>query len=142
MSADGKTPLPIKRYYDFFSYVVTQLAFSFTTAPFVLLTIHDSFLVWSRVYFYCIIGTIACSVFLITPGKQWLQSQVKAKNRPAMARADSHDGAPTLGLPNDPGKAWDEMVEEITNEIDARRKKGIPITGDLRTAGLKLGKDV
>jgi len=142
MSADGKQPLPTKRYYDFFSWVVTQLSFSFTTAPFVLLSIHDSLLVWARVYFYTIVGTIACSVFLLTPGKQWLTTKVKAKNRPAMARADSHDELSTLGLPNDPGQAWDEMVEEINNEIDARRRKGIPITGELRKAGLRLGKDL
>ena len=143
MSADGKQPLPSKRYYDVFGYVVTQLTFSFTVAPFVLLNIHDSLLVWARVYFYCVIGVTACSLFLLTPGKQWLQNEVKKRNKPSLARADSQDGHPTLGLPNDPGKEWDEMVDEIKAEIDIRRKKGQPMTPDLRRAAReKLGKEI
>lgn len=141
MQADGKTPLPRKRYYDFFSYIVTQLAFCFCTTPFILLTIKDTMKVWASVYFYCIIGVTACSVFLLTPGKQWLSAEVKKRNRPAMVRADSQDGHPLLGLPNDPGKEWDDMVGEIKAEVDARKKHGQPITGDLKRAADKLGKE-
>lgn len=135
MHADGKTPLPRKRYYDFFGYVVTQLAFCFCTTPFILLTIPDTFNVWARVYFYCIVGVVGCSIFLISPGKQYLQSEVKKRNRPAMVRADSQDAElSTLGLPSDPGMEWDKMVEEIKEEIEVRKKRGQPITADLRNA--------
>lgn len=124
MTPDGKKPTPYKRYYDFFTWLVSQTAFSFTTAPFVVLTYDNSMLVWGRVYFYVIIGVMACSLFLLTPGKQWLQKQVKAHTRPALQRQDSHDsmkGDTYLGLPNDPGKEWDEMVDEITEEVKKRR---------------------
>lgn len=159
MTPDGKTALPRKRYYDLFSYVVTQLAFSFTTAPFVLLDIGDSLVVWMRVYFYTVIGTIAASLFLLTPGKAWLSSRVRkyqssAQKAKATASTDVSDAStsapvrpsllhregshstqrhPTyLGLPNDPGKAWDEMVDEFAMEIERRRSDGKPLADEVR----------
>lgn len=141
MTPDGTQELPRKRYYDVFSWFITQLAFSFTVAPFILLSLHDSVLVWARVYFYCTIGVTATSLFLASPGKKWLQSQVKQYSRPTMARTESYEGDhPTLGLPNDPGKEWDEMIEEISAEIDARRKRGIPLTDELKQTAAKLSK--
>lgn len=89
MTPDGTKPTPNKRYYDAFTWLVTQLVFSFTTAPFILLNIHDSTLVWARVYFYAIIGVTACSLFLVTPGKTYLSKKVKARTgagRPASLR--------------------------------------------------------
>jgi len=142
LTPDGNHPLPRKRYYDVFSWLITQLAFSFTVSPFILLSFHDSMLVWSRVYFYCIIGVTGTSLFLASPGKKWVQSKVKQHSRPAVARADSHDGSPTLGLPNDPGKAWDDMVEEISAEIESRRRKGQPINDDLKRAAARLGQTI
>lgn len=60
-----------------------------------------------------------------------------------MARADSTDGHPTLGMPDDPGKTWDEMVEQVSAEFEARKRKGLPIPKDLREAVRdKLGKDI
>lgn len=87
MTPDGKNPTSNKRYYDVFTWLVTQLVFSFTTAPFILLNIHDSTLVWARVYFYAIIGVTACSLFLATPGKAFLSKKVKA--RTGSGRPDS-----------------------------------------------------
>lgn len=144
MTADGNKPTANKRYYDIFSWLVTQLAFSYTVAPFVLLTFTNSTLVWARVYFYCIVGVTACSLFLASPGKQWLQTKVKTHSRPAMVRADSQDGGqdgghPTLGLPNDPGKEWDEMVDEIKQEIELRKKRGQPISEALKRDAAKVG---
>ena len=136
MAPDGKTPLPSKRYYDFLSYFLTQVTFSFTTAPFILLGIHDSLKVWSQVYFYAILGVIACNVFLLTPGKAWLSSNVKAyqrtAGRPAAQRQDSYSKETYLGLPNDPGKEWDNMVDEIANEIERRRSDGKPIKEEVK----------
>lgn len=142
LDSDGATPLPNKRYYDAFSWLVTQLAFSFTVGPFILLSFHDSMLVWARVYFYCIVGVAVVSLFLVSPGKKWLQSHVKQHSRPGMMRADSQDGHPTLGLPNDPGKTFDEMVEEISAEIDARKSKGQPISEELKRSAEKVGRKV
>ena len=113
LSPDGK-PLPRKRYYDIFTWLVTQLTFSFTTAPFILLTIHDSMLAWSRVYFYCPIGVALCSLFLASPGKAWLAKKAKAHagaKRPAVSRSESMESlqGATLGVPSEPGKEFDEV---------------------------------
>ncbi|EME81683.1 uncharacterized protein MYCFIDRAFT_188669 [Pseudocercospora fijiensis CIRAD86] len=90
MTPDGSKPTKYKPYYDFFTWVVTQLAFSFVTTPFILLTIHDSLLAWGRVYFYCVIGVALCSGFLVTPGKTWLARKVKARStRPELKKTDS-----------------------------------------------------
>lgn len=140
MAADGSKPTPNKRFYDIFSWLVTQLAFSYTVAPFVLLTFTNSTLVWARVYFYCIVGVTACSLFLASPGKQWLQSKVQKKNsRPTLVRSDSQDGHPTLGLPNDPGQEWDNMVDEIRQEIEIRKQRGQPISESLKRDAAKVG---
>lgn len=124
MTPDGKHPTKNKRYYDIFTWLVTQLAFTFTTAPFILLSIHDSLLAWARVYFYGIIGVGACSIFLLTPGKKYLQQKVKARTvtRQEVRRADSHEGlqGATLGVPHEPAQEFDEMVNEITEEVKRR----------------------
>lgn len=112
--------------------------FSFTVAPFILLSFHDTVLVWARVWFYGIIGVTAASLFLASPGKKWLQAKVKQHSRPPMNRADSHDSITTLGLPNDPGKEWDEMVDEISAELEARKRKGQPISEDLKRTAAKI----
>jgi lysophospholipid acyltransferase len=125
MTPDGLKPMKNKIYYDVLTWFVTQLAFSFTTTPFILLSIHDSLLAWARVYFYCIVGVAACSVFLITPGKPWLQKQIRARSvRPSIRRMDSPESVPqpNLGIPNEPGREFDEMVDEIIEEVKKRRE--------------------
>lgn len=127
MQPDGKTPTKHKPYYDVFTWFVTQLAFSFTTTPFILLSIHDSLLAWQRVYYYCIIGVIACSIFLVTPGKAYLQKQVKLRaSRPELKRGESQESmqGTTLGVPSEPGREFDEMVDEIMEEIKRRQGNG------------------
>ena len=125
MTPDGKKPTEYKRYYDIFTWLVTQLAFSFTTAPFILLSIHASMLAWARVYFYCIIGVTLCSVFLVTPGKTYLQQRVKARtsSRPDLRRNESQESlqGATLGVPSEPGQEWDELVDEVMVEVKKRR---------------------
>ncbi|KAL1304446.1 hypothetical protein AAFC00_003442 [Neodothiora populina] len=149
LTADGSKPLPTKRYYDVFSWFVTQLAFSFTVAPFILLSFHDTVLVWARVWFYGIIGVTATSLFLASPGKKWIQSKVKQHSnvseatRPTtLKHSDSYEGTTTLGLPNDPGREWDMMVEEITSEIDARKRRGQPVSAELKATAEKLSESV
>jgi lysophospholipid acyltransferase len=125
MSPDGTKPLPTKRYYDIFTWLVTQLAFSFTTAPFILLTIRDSLYVWHANYYYCIVGVTICSIFLASPGKAWLAKKIKARqtSRPAICRSESMESlqGATLGVPSEPGKEWEEMINEVTEEVKKRR---------------------
>ncbi|KAK6006001.1 hypothetical protein QM012_006411 [Aureobasidium pullulans] len=146
MSADGTKALPSKRYYDIFTWLCTQLAFSFTVAPFIFLGFGNSLLIWQRVYFYTVIGVTASSLFLLSPGKQFLQQKVKQHSKPSEAQVkkdlEKETRNPTLGLPDDPGRAWDEMVEEITTEIQERKKKGLPIPAKLRQEAEAVGKKV
>ncbi|KAI5205774.1 MBOAT family protein-like protein [Aureobasidium subglaciale] len=146
MSADGTKELPSKRYYDVFTWLVTQLAFSFTVAPFIFLSFSSSLLVWQRVYFYTIIAVSASSLFLLTPGKQFLQQKVKQHSKPSEEQVrkslEKEAKSPTLGLPDDPGRAWDEMVEEIMSEIQERKKEGLPIPAKLRQEAEAIGKKI
>lgn len=133
---------------------MTQTAFCFTTVPFCLLTLPASLLVWSRVYFYCIIGTAASMAFFASPAKAWLTHQLKIRNassaadgdqtalqkqghqpatRPDLsARRTTHeslrDGYGGLGLPDDPQREVEEAMEEIKAELEVRQRRGSKIT--------------
>lgn len=130
MSPDGKTPTSNKRYYDGFSYLITQTAFCFTTLPFVALGFKDSMLIWSRVYFYCVIGTAISIGFFASPAKPWLIKRINKRNHPIVqkkANEETYDH-PTLGLPNDPGRDIDEALDEIREEVESRRRRGSKVT--------------
>ena len=149
LTPDGQRPTPYKRYYDIISYLVTQLAFCFTTAPFVLLTMPDSLLVWTRVYFYAIIGVVASMAFFASPAKSWLTQRLNKRNHPMIKRSASQEtiGAPLMGLPNDPGRDIDEAIREVREEVEARTRRGtnviMPTGQDLKVAvEEKLGKKI
>ena len=117
-----------KIYYDIFSYLVTQLAFTFVTTPFVVLTLSASWLVWSRVYFYAIIGTALSTTLFISPAKLWLKRKLEeraAKAGPHLKEAHSQESLagqqPVLGLPPE---SLDEAIDEIRAEMEARQRKG------------------
>jgi lysophospholipid acyltransferase len=139
---DGSTPTQYKRYYDIFTWFITQFAFSFTTAPFLLLSLSSSLLVWSRVYFYAVIGFAVCQGFMVSPYKNVLAKRLKEYNKPVregIQRTNStEDGirkAPTLGLPDDPEQEMNEIVEEVKREIEERRRKGSVVKkGDITKA--------
>ena len=129
MASDGQRPLPNKLYYDIFSYLVTQLAFCFVTAPFVILSFPESILVWSRVYFYIVIGVAASIAFFASPAKPWLNQQLRKRNHITFQRSqpDSQEpmaSHPILGLPVDPAKEFDEAFQEAKAEVEARRRRG------------------
>jgi lysophospholipid acyltransferase len=87
--------------------------------------------VWSRVYYYGIVGTFSSMVFFASPAKAYLVKQVKRRSsRPRMARSVSTESIPptTLGLPNDPEQDLDEVVQEIKSEIESRRRRGSVVT--------------
>jgi len=130
LEADGKTPTPNKRYYDIFTWFVTQVAFAFAVSPFIILDFASCIKVWGRVYFYAIIGTAACFGFLQSPGRKWLQEQVKKRTgaeKPGLERVKSVERMPTLGMPDDPERAVDEIVQEVKAEIERRRAEGIQL---------------
>jgi lysophospholipid acyltransferase len=124
MTPDGSKALATKRYYDIFSWFITQFAFCFVTTPFILLTLPDSIRAWAAVWFYAIIGVSISGAFTLSPGKRWVQRKLKARGqRPSMQRQESFESlaGATLGVPLDPGVEFDEMVDEIVEEVRKRR---------------------
>jgi len=129
LTPDGTKPMPYKRYYDIASWLATQLTMSFTVVPFILLSFGDSITVWARVFFYGIVATFSSIVFFASPAKAYLIGQLKRRNRPHAARTVSSGARPpTLGVPNDPERDFDEAVQEITSEIESRRRRGSVVT--------------
>lgn len=134
LTSDGSHPTQYKRYYDILSWLVTQAAFSFTVAPFILLTFSDSFAAWSRVYFYCIIGATASLGFFASPAQGWLKGRLDRRNTPYLRKTISQESVrgPTMGLPEDPSQDLDEIIEEVKREIETRKKTSRSIGQDLR----------
>jgi len=130
---DPKTSQPTswKIYYDIFSYLATQLAFSFTTTPFLLLTLPASFLVWTRVYFYAVVGTALSMAFFASPAKGFLIKKLNKRSGVAgtkLPRTQSQESLagkePVLGLP-DPQEDFEEVVLEVKAGMKVRERKGI-----------------
>ena len=128
LTSDGAKARPAKKYYDYFSVLVTQATFSFVVAPFIYLTIEDSLRVWSRVYFYCIIGVAACYGFLNSPGKAWLKNKLKQRNAMALQKKNEKTDTdfPALGMPENPIEELKGMVNDISkgSENILASKKG------------------
>jgi lysophospholipid acyltransferase len=110
---------------------VTQLAFSFTVAPFILLTLPASFLVWARVYFYAVIGTALSTAFFASPAKPYMMKMVSdrtGKMAGGLKRTESTESfsskEPVYGLPGDPSKDLAEAMSEARAEMEARQRKG------------------
>jgi lysophospholipid acyltransferase len=124
--------MPNKRYYDIFSWLATQVTLSFVVLPFILLNYHDSITVWSRVYFYGIASTLVSLVAFasFSPLRSYLVASLKRRTRPNVGRTTSTDSVrpPVLGLPNDPERDFDEAVQEIKAEIEARGRRGSVVT--------------
>lgn len=146
---DPKTqaPLPSKKYYDFFSWLVTQLTFSFATVPFLVLSLSGSLTAWSRLYFYAVIGTVLSMAFFASPAKPALKrmleqraakagviseskkgSSASSGGRPTEyttrnASSDSLSGEPMLGLSSDLERDMDEALSEIRAEVEARARR-------------------
>lgn len=144
MTPDGKSPLPSKRYYDITSWLITQLAFSFTVAPFILLTFPACYTAWSRVYFYCIFGVGLSFAFFASPAKGWFKHKIAARTKrttdgdarkttgaknESLSRVNSEPGHQhgALGLPDDPENDLNEFMDEVKREVQARRERGMSI---------------
>ncbi|KAL7894126.1 MBOAT, membrane-bound O-acyltransferase family domain-containing protein [Trichoderma sp. SZMC 28014] len=123
-------PTPKKKYYDFATYLVTQLTFTFTTLPFLILGFGDSFRAWANVNFYAFIWTVAAMAFFASPGKVVLKKKLEARSGKASARlkrsisSESLSGKePILGIAKEPDEDLAEAVSEIRAEIAALQKR-------------------
>jgi lysophospholipid acyltransferase len=130
LGADGQTPTSYKPYYDLATWLVTQTIFSFTTVPFVMLTLPNSLLVWTRVYMYAVVAVLGSIAFFASPGKGFLVRKLKQRQtpRPGLQRAESKERHPVLGMPDDPAREVDEAIREIREEVEARRRRGSKVT--------------
>ena len=139
-------PTQYKVYYDIVCYFVTQATFAFTTTPFILLTLPSSLLVWTRVYMYGVLSVAFTMAFFASPAKPWLVRKLKQRNQNALQPKEPHE-QPLMGLPSDPGAEIDEAVQEIKDEVEARRRRGqsisMPTGTDMKVAVEdKLGKKI
>jgi lysophospholipid acyltransferase len=158
MTPDGKSPLPTKIYYDVLTWILTQVIFAYTVAPFVLLGISDTFTVWVRVYLYTFVA-LGASYALFSrklPFRRQLMQRQAARMpsvdpatinetaiekaareevmKETLARTNSHDSVasrklPLLGIADDPEAEIDEIVREVKAEIEERRRRGSLMQG-------------
>lgn len=123
---------PQKKYYDFVSYVITQITFSYATTPFLTLTMHDSLAAWSAVYYYGLVWVLGALAFWASPGKALVRGKLESRQGKANARlvrtisTESITGMePILGISKDLEGDINEAVEELKAEIkkESRGKK-------------------
>ncbi|KAI4215073.1 MAG: hypothetical protein LQ351_002388 [Letrouitia transgressa] len=136
LTPDGQRPTSYKVYYDILSYLLTQTAFCFTTAPFVLLGLRPSLIVWSRVYFYAVLGAAASVAFFASPAKRWLIKKLAARSR-VLAQQRSLpkdvDERPLMGLPSDLGEELDDAVKEFKDEtVGVSNEQGIRARAEVK----------
>jgi lysophospholipid acyltransferase len=108
--------------------LATQITFSFVVAPFVLLGLGPSWLVWSRVYFYAIIGTALSTAFFASPAKVIVKKKLEeraAKGGTNLKISHSQESLGQQPLQGIPPESIDEAVQEIRAEMEARQRKGI-----------------
>lgn len=159
LTTDGKTSLSSKIYYDVFTFLLTQLAFSFTVAPFILLGFSDTLKVWARVYFYTLVGVAGCYALFSRslPFRKQLQQRQSLRTTPpsavdldvsnieqiakeeierenltrvnSMPSTTSSRRAPTLGIADDPEAELDAIVAQVKREIIDRRRRGSALQG-------------
>ncbi|CAI4211430.1 unnamed protein product [Parascedosporium putredinis] len=120
-------PTQSKRFYDILSLFVTQLTFSFATAPFLVLSFSGSLQVWSRMYFYPFFGIAISMVIFNSPVKGLLKQaldQRQAKTGVKMVRSASQDSLasrdPILGLSSDPQRDFSEIMSEMKTEMSKK----------------------
>jgi len=123
LTPDGKSGTKYKVYYDVASWLVTQTAFCFVTAPFVLLGFSDSIKAWARVYFYCIVGVGLSMAFFASPAKAMLIKKMNKRNHPhQIKRTKSEQRMAHLGMLDT--EEIDRAIDEIKDEVDMRRRRG------------------
>jgi lysophospholipid acyltransferase len=115
-------------YYDIATFFITQVAFAYTVAPFVLLSFRDSITVWSRVYFYTLFG-VAVSIAMFarqSPVRAYLVRLQKTRTDTATSTAKSNDEADTsIDAKKVEKVARDQAQEQVEDEYrrDTRRPR-------------------
>lgn len=68
-------------------------------------------------------------VFFASPAKPWLAQHLETRNRVALETAIAADqNPPLMGLPEDPARDVDEAMQEIRDEVEVRRRKGVNVS--------------
>lgn len=62
--------------------------------------------------------------FFASPAKPWLIKQLNEKRKPALQRTASQESLkePVMGMPYDPGQDFDEVFQEVRDEVEKRRR--------------------
>lgn len=62
--------------------------------------------------------------FFASPAKPWLIKQLNEKRKPALQRTASQESLkePVMGMPHDPGQDFDEVFQEVRDEVEKRRR--------------------
>jgi lysophospholipid acyltransferase len=81
---------------------VTQLIFSFTSVPFIVLTVRDTLTIWSRVYMFGVLGVATSYAAFSTPAVRTLL----ARSAPAQP---AKDGAAAAAKPEKPAADGDAL---------------------------------
>lgn len=141
-------PTSLKPYYDFFSFLVTQLAFTFTTTPFIVLGFADSVKIWGRVYFYGVACVGLSMAFFASPAKPFLKMKIEERAAAAggqlrrsastdsLAAGGSNDQEALVGpgLSSDVNREFGEMFGEARLSWAERQKlmkaKGMKVKGE------------
>ena len=95
---------------------------------------------------YGVLGVASTMAFFASPAKQWLIQRLKQRNQDALQPKEPHE-QPMMGLPSDPEAEIKEAVQEIKEEVEARRRRGqsisMPTGTDMKAAVEdKLGKKI
>lgn len=108
-----------KIYYDILSWLITQVSFSFMVAPFVLLTLPKSLLLWGRVYYYGVVGVALGMAFFASPAKVWLKSMSKSPASAAeVPQSNDQLIAPVLKMPSHPQADMRQTMKDIKDIKD------------------------
>ena len=76
--------------------------------------------------------------FFASPAKPWLIKQLNEKRKPSLQRTASQDSMkePVMGMPHDPGQDFDEVFQEVRDEVEKRRKNSS------RRRGVSVGQEI
>ena len=94
------------------------------------------------------IGTALSTAFFASPAKQFLVKKLNARAEatgPKLQRTQSSESIankePVLGLPPDPSKDLEEMMQEARAEFEARQRRGSILKGSEPVA-VPVKKDI
>lgn len=70
------------------------------------------------------IGVAFSMAFFASYAKPWLIKQLNEKRKPALQRTASQESMrePVMGMPHDPGQDFDEVFQEVRDEVEKRRR--------------------